>query len=197
MIRVPIAPESVRMLVLFVLCVVAGFGLGLRLMLGGVLKNAGPVTGDPSIESARRLAEARIVTPMAAAVLASFGMSGAVLMRGVGWSGTASLFAALAVAAVCAALAAWVRSWALDPNAPADPEEDPRFVVQGLPALVTRAIAAARAGEITWRMNGRTEVAAARALDGAELREGTEVVIDHLEDGIAWVETWRQVEARL
>ncbi len=185
------------MLALFVLCLMAGFGLGLRLMLGGVLKDASPVAGEGRTVSARRLAEARLVTPMAAAVLASFGMSGAALVRGARWSVAASLFAALAIAAVGATIAAWVRSWALDPNAPTDPEEDPRFVVQGLPALVTRAIASARAGEITWRLNGKTEVSPARALDGADLREGTEVVIDHLEDGIAWVETWRQVEARL
>jgi hypothetical protein len=185
------------MLALFVLSLMAGFGLGLRLMLGGVLKDTSPVVGEGPAQAARRRAQARLVTPMAAAVLASFGLTGAVLVRGAGWSATASLVTALGAAAVSAALAALVRSWALDPNAPADPEEDPRFVVQGLPALVTRAIAAARSGEITWRMNGRTEVTPARALDGAELREGTEVVIDRLEDGIAWVETWRQVEARL
>ena len=185
------------MLALFVLSLMVGFGLGLRLMLGGVLKDTAPVIGEGAARSARRRAQARLVTPMAAAVLASFGLTGAVLRQGAGWSVSTSLLSALAVAAASAALAALVRSWALNPDAPADPDEDPRFVVQGLPALVTRAIAAARSGEITWRMDGRTEVTPARALDGAELGEGTEVVIDRLEDGIAWVETWDQVEARL
>ncbi len=185
------------MLVVFVFSLITGFGLGLRLMLGGVLKDTDPVSNEGPAQAVRRRARARLVTPMAAAVLASFGMTGAVLMRGTGRSGTSSLFWALFAAAVSAGLAGWVRSWALNPNAPSDPDDDPRYVVQGLPALVTSAIAVARAGEITWRMNGRTEVTPARAVDGAELNEGTEVVIDRLENGIAWVETWHQVEARL
>lgn len=184
------------MLVLYVSALLSGVGLGLRLMLGGVLKEA---SGGEESSRARTTprARARLLTPMAAAVLTAFGLTGAALSRGTVWGGASVLVTSLTVAGVSAGLAGWVRSWALDPRAPADPADDPRYVVQGLPALVTRAIAAARAGEITWRMDGRTEVTPARALDGADLMEGTEVVIDRLEDGIAWVESWRQVEARL
>ncbi len=185
------------MIVWYVVSLLIGFGLGLRLMQRGVLKETSPVLGETPAQAARRRAEARLFSPVAAAVLAAFGLTGGVLLRLVGWSERGSVVAALLAAGSSAVLATVVRSWALDPSAPADPEEDPRFSVQGLPALVTRAIAAARAGEITWRVDGRTEVTEARALDGAALGEGTEVVIDRLEDGVAWVETWHQVEARL
>ena len=185
------------MLVLFVLSLLTGFALGLRLMLRGVLKESDPATGGAPGGAAQRRMRARVVSPVATAVLAAFGLTGAVLVRGLGWSARPSLFAALAMSAAAAMLAAWVRSWALDPRAPVDPDDDPRYVVQGLPALVTRAIAAARAGEVTWRRDGRTEVTPARSIDGADVAEGTDVVIERLEDGVAWIETWGQVEARL
>ena len=185
------------MLVLYVIALLSGFGLGLRLMLGGVLKEATPEVHESASVAATRRARARLLTPMAAAVLASFGLTGAALARGTPLGTAAVLVTSLLAAGASVGLAGWVRSWALDPHAPVDPEEDPRYVVQGLPALVTGAIAAAHAGEITWRMNGRTEVTPARTLDGTEMTEGTEVVIDHLVDGVAWVESWRQVEARL
>lgn len=185
------------MLVLYVIALLSGFGLGLRLMLGGVLKEA-PAGATESVSvTATRRARARLLTPLAAAVLASFGLTGAALSRGTGWGMATILGTSLVVAGASVGLAGWIRSWALDPHAPADPDDDPRYAVQGLPALVTRAIAAARAGEITWRRNGHTEVTPARALDGADMGEGTEVVIDRLEDGVAWVESWHQVEARL
>ena len=185
------------MLVLYVIALLSGFALGLRLMMGGVLKEAPPGAPESASAAATRRARARLLTPIAAAVLASFGLTGAALSRGTGWGMAAVLGTSLAVAGAAVAVAGWIRSWALDPHAPADPDDDPRYVVQGLPALVTGAIAAARAGEITWRRNGRTEVTPARTLDGADMTEGTEVVIDRLEDGVAWVESWRQVEARL
>jgi hypothetical protein len=37
----------------------------------------------------------------------------------------------------------------------------------------------------------------ARALDDVAVVEGTEVVIERIEDGIAYVEPWLQVEQRL
>lgn len=185
------------MLVLYVIALLCGVGLGLRLMLGGVLKDAVPGADESGSAAATRRARARLLTPLAASVLASFGLTGAALSRGTGWGTATILITSLGVAGASVGLASWVRSWALDPRAPADPDDDPRYVVQGLPALVTRAIAVARAGEITWRMNGRTEVTPARTLDGADMTEGTEVVIDRLVDGVAWVESWRQVEARL
>ena len=183
------------MLGMFVAALLGGCALGLRLMLGGVLSNALPTEVRGGAPAPR--ARARLLSPVVAAMLTGFGLTGAVLTRTTFWSGGVRLLVALSAAAVATALAGWVRRWALDPDAPAASEDDPRFSLQGLPALVTRAIAAARAGEISWRQDGYTQVAIARAINGAALSEGTEVVIDHLEDGVAWVESWQQVEARL
>jgi hypothetical protein len=182
------------MLVLYVLSLFAGFALGVRLMQAGVLRE-GSASEGAHRDGARR--RARFFSPVGAAVLTTFGLTGGVLTRlEVGGAGSRFVAAVLAAAAA-SGVAALVRWWALASSAGHGADEDPRYVVQGLPALVTRAIAAARSGEITWRHDGRTEVTPARAVDGANLAAGTEVVIERLEDGVAWVESWDQVEARL
>jgi hypothetical protein len=45
--------------------------------------------------------------------------------------------------------------------------------------------------------NGRRVVAPARSLDHAPLVQGEDVVIDRLEDGVVYVESWTRVEERL
>ncbi|MBI3792208.1 MAG: hypothetical protein HY275_15195 [Gemmatimonadetes bacterium] len=182
------------MLVFYVLSLFAGFALGVRLMQAGVLRE-GPA--ERAREATAPRAQARLVSPIAAAMLATFGLVGGVLTRLSVWGPGLRFLVSFLAAGAALALAALVRRWALDPDAPASTDEDPRYVVQGLPALVTRAIEAARSGEITWRRDGRTEVTPARTIDGADLAAGTEVVIERLENGVAWVESWRRVEARL
>lgn len=72
-------------------------------------------------------------------------------------------------------------------------EED----IQGQPAVVTREISLAGAGEITYERNGAQLKVLARGLDTRTLPAGTEVVIDRLEGGVAFVEEWAVVEQRL
>src|SRR5688572_435068 len=69
--------------------------------------------------------------------------------------------------------------------------------IQGQPAVVTREISLAGPGEISYEHKGAEIRVAARGLDTRTLPAGTEVVIDRIEDGTAFVEEWAVVEQRL
>ena len=69
--------------------------------------------------------------------------------------------------------------------------------IQGQLAIVTQTIALASTGEISYEHLGRQLRITARALSGKPLSVGAEVVIDRIENGIAFVEEWAVVEQRL
>jgi hypothetical protein len=69
--------------------------------------------------------------------------------------------------------------------------------IQGQPAVVTQEISLAGAGEISYEQDGAMIRVAARGLDTRTLPAGSEVVIDRIEDGVAFVEEWAVVEQRL
>ena len=69
--------------------------------------------------------------------------------------------------------------------------------IQGQLAVVTQDIASAGAGEIAYEHLGRHLRIPARALSDRALSVGAEVVIDRIENGIAFVEEWSVVEQRL
>jgi hypothetical protein len=66
---------------------------------------------------------------------------------------------------------------------------------------VTRVInggaGAAAAYEISYEDGGTTHVLRACSLEGTPLEAGSDVVIERVEDGNAWVEAWSVVERRL
>src|SRR5690606_13707740 len=95
----------------------------------------------------------------------------------------ASLAGGFAVALVLALLTLWARP------ALAEATEDPRYVLQGIPALVTRAVSSGGAGEIAYEVDGRAIVTPALDFQGGEHEVGAEVVIDRIEDGVAFVES--------
>jgi hypothetical protein len=68
--------------------------------------------------------------------------------------------------------------------------------LQGLPARVTRLVDG-RGGEVEYRDGGSMRRAAARSVDGSAHPVGTEVVIDHAEGDVVYVEAWSRVEERL
>ena len=92
-----------------------------------------------------------------------------------------------------------VARWALP--AVAAEVVDERYVLQGHPARVTRIVAdgagAPSAYEISYEEGGATHVLRARSLEGTVLAPGSEVVIERVEDGAAYVEAWSVVERRL
>jgi hypothetical protein len=74
---------------------------------------------------------------------------------------------------------------------------DPRYVLQGHIAQVVAPIAQGGEGTVGFSVGETRRVVRARAVDDGALAEGTEVVIERLEDDLAYVEAWSQVEKRL
>ena len=106
----------------------------------------------------------------------------------------------LIIAAVAGALGGalaltLVAAWAI-PAAKAE-VIDERYVLQGAFARVVSVSNGGAAGTITYESEGTTYTTAAAGLDGTRLDLGAEVVIERIEDGVAYVEPWAKVEARL
>lgn len=78
------------------------------------------------------------------------------------------------------------------PRVDLDPE-----VLTGHIARVTAAIGAAAAGAVAYTLEGRRHDVAAVSLDGQPIQPGTDVVIDRIENGLAFVERWEVVEGRI
>jgi hypothetical protein len=84
--------------------------------------------------------------------------------------------------------------WALRDAAPLSDQHDE---IQGQLAVVSQEIAAGGAGEIAYELLGRQLRIPARALSQRSMSIGVEVVIDRIENGMAFVEEWSVVEQRL
>lgn len=189
------------MTAVYAACFVVGLLLAVYAMLYGVERagRAAPAPGlaphevrgghDPRTEP-RPLGNAQ----NAAAFLGLFGAAGYLLQRAL--PPAAALAAAAAVGAAGFVVSAvLLRAWAV-PGARRE-VVDERYLMQGHPATVTGAIAAGGTGEIAYEADGRRWTVPARAWDGQPLARGAEVAIDRVEGGVAYVEAWAEVEARL
>ena len=180
------------MSILFLVAFVSGLVIGVYVMMYGVERGQGalPVRVPPG---ARYPASPWV--PALGGFLAAFGLVGYLLDRGAVATPAARMALALA-AGVLGLLAgrAVVTRWAI-PGALAD-EVDERYLLQGWFAQVVAPIGD-EAGRVTWEVDGVAHQATARALDGTPIAAGTEVVIERIEDGVAWVEPWAQVEQRI
>jgi hypothetical protein len=78
------------------------------------------------------------------------------------------------------------------PNVEFDPE-----VLTGHIARVTAAISAAAAGAVAYTLEGHRHDVAAMSIDGSSIQAGVDVVIDRIENGLAFVERWEVVEGRI
>ena len=85
--------------------------------------------------------------------------------------------------------------WALRGRSGSPDSED--HEIQGQLAVVTREITPSGDGEISYEHRGRREVAPARSLGIKPVPSGSDVVIDRIENGVAFVEEWAVVELRL
>lgn len=178
------------LLYLFLTSLAAGLAIGVHAMLFGVERT--PV----SPHSAPADISARVSLPTVGGFLALFGLTGWILSR----SGVESPWIRLSVSMVLGvvgvmAVLLLIARWAV----PAARREvvDERYRLQGHLARVTDAIAGDEAGTISYEVDGLPHTARARSLDAEPLPAGSEVVIERLEDGIAWVEGWARVEERL
>lgn len=75
-------------------------------------------------------------------------------------------------------------------------QDDPE-VLTGHIARVTAAISAAAAGAVAYTLEGMRHDVAAMSLDGSPIQAGVDVVIERIENGLAFVERWEVVEGRI
>jgi hypothetical protein len=109
---------------------------------------------------------------------------------------TSIWIAALGVGALAAfvafrVIAAW---WTVVPEHDVD---DERYVLQGSLGRVVATIGSNSAGQVSLESAGNDQVMPARSIDDQVMDVGTEVVIERIEDGVAYVEDWAAVEKRL
>lgn len=109
--------------------------------------------------------------------------------------------AAIWIAAIVAGLIAMLgtsraiaRWWTVVPEHDVD---DERYVLQGSLGRVVASIGASTAGEVSLEGPPPQRVLPARTIDDQAIPVGTEVVIERIEDGVAYVENWAEVEKRL
>ena len=98
---------------------------------------------------------------------------------------------ALAISGMITLLAQWAFR-GLSAASASDEEE-----VQGQLAMVTREITVSTPGEISYGSVGKEMRVPARGLSTKSLVVGADVVIDRIENGVAFVEEWAVVEQRL
>ena len=134
--------------------------------------------------------------PTAGAAAALFGIVGYPLAK-YSSLGTAAMLAIAGASAIAAAagMVALIAGWAV-PSA-ALHGEDIRFALQGHPARVSQSISPGHTGEIFFEHDGARRTVPAVGLEGATIADGTEVVIERIEDGIAYVELWSNIEREL
>lgn len=177
------------MIALFLGCFLGGLVLAVVSMLTGVEGRGAPLT----VTATASLPRVRMTRPVVSAFAMLFGILGYLLTRHT----TLGPVARLVLAAVAGGLGVLgsvllIRRWAVRGGSPVDHE-----LLQGHVATVTRSASKTEAAQITYELDGVRTVVSAQAIDDTELSSGTEVVIERIEDGVAFVEAWSRVEERL
>jgi hypothetical protein len=180
----------------FLVVLFVGLGLGSVVMWRGVERYD---SSAPTADSYGRELPAQfviLVVPAAAGALLSFGVVGYQVFQHSTLGPVASIGIATAAATVGAIAAVMlVARWAV-PSARRSPE-DPRFSLQGYPGRVLAGIDAADLGEISYEANGQSVRIRARSVDGTMIPAGVDIAIERLEESVAYVELWSEVEERL
>jgi membrane protein implicated in regulation of membrane protease activity len=138
----------------------------------------------------------RVSPPMIGAFLFVFGLAGYILND----LHVATAIARFVISAVLGVVSAVIAArlvrkwWAVTPEHEVD---DERYILQGHLARVTKSIHSDVDGEVAFELGEQHRVLRARSLDDMALAAGTDVVIDRIEDEIAYVESWMEVEKRL
>jgi hypothetical protein len=178
----------------YVTSFVVGLMLAVRAMLHGVERPAkAPASGDRAAVPAPRFA---LNLPTTAGFATAFGVTGYLLTRytTLGVSADVAIAILVGVAGAVGALTL-VAAWAI-PAAKAE-VVDERYLLQGAFARVIGVSDHGASGTITYESDGTSHTTRATAIDGTHLEVGGDVVIDRIENGIAYVEPWARVEARL
>jgi len=173
--------------IVFLTAFIAGLLLAVFAMLHGVERPRGNRSRAPS---------AFFNLPAVAAFAVGFGAMGYPLASRTHLPVWAVLLIAIATGALAiSGMITLLARWAFRgiSAAPADEMHE----IQGQLAVVTRDISVQAPGEILYGHHGRQIQIPARGLSTKPLLAGSEVVIDRIEDGIAFVEEWAVVERRL
>ena len=190
------------MVYLFLGSLLVGLVLGVIAMLVGVERrptapsaSAALVTRESAVAASTAIS-ARFHFPIVAPFATTFGGVGYLITR-YSTLGSAGRIVIAAIAGGLAAAGAvtLVARWAV-PAARRD-VPDERFLWQGLPARVASPIGAANPGRIVLEVDGTRQAVLAVSLNGDPIAQGSDVVIERIEDGIAFVESWAAVERRL
>jgi hypothetical protein len=132
----------------------------------------------------------------AAAFSVGFGLTGYLVTRYTSWP----MSSRVVIAGVAGGLAMALQSlliarWAI-PGARAE-HVDERYLLQGTLARITQDVPFGGEGALRYVLDDQTCELAARDIDGGAIAAGTDVVIDRVEHGVAFVESWVRVEQRL
>jgi hypothetical protein len=162
-----------------------GLALAVQVMLHGVEQWRRRRSTEPS---------AVLNPPTFAALAAGFGAGGYLLTTRSPVETPVIFFLALVIGvAAHFGMTVLMARWAFR-SAHSSSEEDE---INGQVATVTRAISPGQPGAISWVAWERTHSLPAVGISESSIPEGSEVVIDIVENGIAHVELWSVVESRL
>lgn len=176
------------MTIVFLACFIGGLLLAVQIMIAGVER---PRAEHPQGERTFRLSP-----PVVSAILVVFGIVAYLMARRqVGSLATQIIVAAVLAGIVAAITARLVRDWWK--VTPEHETDDERYILQGHVARVTKAIPSNQDGEVLLDIDGNPRVLRARGVDATELNAGADVVIERIEDDVAYVESWTEVEKRL
>ncbi len=164
----------------------------LALFVGGLVVGVFLMLNGPMIRSrAFSYGDVRVLPSTISVFAAGFGAGGYLALEHLDQPVAAAIGVASASALLLSSF--WSRVAGRAFRNPVEPEEH----MHGLFATVSSIIAGASAGQITFDQDGTTKRCPALSVDTREFAVGTEVVIDHLENGVAYVEDWATVKERI
>ncbi|HUR00110.1 MAG TPA: NfeD family protein [Gemmatimonadaceae bacterium] len=105
------------------------------------------------------------------------------------------ILAVMGAGLAASGMIALLARWALRKGSA--PSHDELETIQGQLGTVTEEIGSGGTGTISYEYLGKRLQSPARAISNQILEKGADVVIDRIEDGIAFVEAWAVVEQRL
>jgi len=176
------------MTIVYIASFIGGLLYAVRVMLNGVER---PRDQHPTGERSFRVSP-----PVVATFAVVFGAAGNILSRGASRSLWLNLVIAVGLGVLFSIVAARLvlKWWTLTPEHDVAGEHE---MLQGHLARVTKSIRADVEGEVTFDFANEHRVLRARSCDAAALAAGTEVVIERIDDDVAYVEAWAEVEKRL
>lgn len=172
---------------LFLASFISGVLLAVRLMFYGAERH---------LRSSVDTLPLRQWEPATVSFLAVFGVTGYLLTHGNRLSAAEGGVAGIVVGAACAVLVTRLAIAAARLQPEHDPE-DPRYLLQGRVGVVTTSIPKGGEGMIAYEDVPALSSMRAREIAGGGIAAGLEICIDHLVDGVAYVELWARVEERL